>query len=52
MPGAVYLNAFLDFLPMVMGAVAKPLDHEGMKGVALYDFIAKYSFAVSHIFIS
>ena len=52
MPGAVYFNAFLDFMPAVMGAVAKLLDHEGMKEVALYDFIAKHSFAVSHVFIS
>ena len=52
MLGGTYFNALLNYMPTLLGMGAKPLDHEGMKGPALYDFITKHSYAVSHIFIS
>ena len=52
MLGGAYFNAFLDTLSAVTGPVVKSLDHEGMGGSALYDFIAKHSYVVGYIFHS
>ena len=49
MPGGAYLNAFLDTLSAVAGPAVKSLDHEGMRGPTLYDFIAKHNYAVGHV---
>ena len=52
MPGGTYVIALLDCIPTILGASAKPLDHEGLKGPALYDFIARHNSMVSFAFIS
>ena len=50
MPDGSYLIAFLDTLLGVAGPIVKSLDHEGMRGSTLYDFIAKHNYAVGHVF--
>ena len=52
MPEGTYFNALLDYMPTLLGASTKPLDHDGMKGLALYDLIARHSFVVSFVPIS